>query len=348
MPPRKDISRSWLRIMYGSAETDLSPSSTRRMLPLRAAGQAADVRVMDSSADAAFRDRDARIERLDAFGVQACVMFSSFFFENEFGHDPEAGCANLRAYNRWVAEDWGFHYRERLFAPATISLIDLDFAVEELERVLADGARLLLLRTGPVSGRSPADIEAAPATWLQTMIETCEPKRSPPPRVQPRSTGTGSQERQEHYAKLKHTRFKVGKAPIFYLPWLLWPVKTDRASGFLMPDFGNSNSRGYFLGTALFWAMRRNMDTTFYMDYYSIAGPAGGLEYRYVSDYLGGAIKSRNDLMQKLASAICQFARRQDTWFRRIERKGAKIQWVDRGDPDAAMAIYRAKWHVHA
>jgi tRNA dimethylallyltransferase len=72
-----------------------------------------------------------------------------------------------------------------------------------------------------------------------------------------------------------------------------------------------------------------------------------GLEYRYVSDYLGGAIKSRNDLMQKLASAICQFARRQDTWFRRMERKGTEIQWVDRGDPDAAMAIYRAKWHAH-
>jgi tRNA dimethylallyltransferase len=52
--------------------------------------------------------------------------------------------------------------------------------------------------------------------------------------------------------------------------------------------------------------------------------------------------------MQKLAGAICQFARRQDTWFRRMERKGTKIQWVDRGDPDAAMAIYRAKWHVHA
>jgi len=135
----------------------LEPGDLRRMLPLRAAGLQADVRVMDSSADAAFRDKEARIARLDAFGVQACVMFSSFFFENEFGHDPEAGCANLRAYNRWVAEDWGFQYRDRLFAPATISLIDLDFAIEELERVLAEGARLLLLRTGPVTGRSPAD-----------------------------------------------------------------------------------------------------------------------------------------------------------------------------------------------
>jgi predicted TIM-barrel fold metal-dependent hydrolase len=135
----------------------LEPGDLRRMLPLRAAGLDADVKVMASTADAAFRDRDARIDRLDAFGVQACVMFSSFFFENEFPNDPEAGCANLRAYNRWVAEDWGWAYRDRLFAPATLSLIDVDFAVAELERVLTEGARLLLLRTGPVAGRSPAD-----------------------------------------------------------------------------------------------------------------------------------------------------------------------------------------------
>jgi tRNA dimethylallyltransferase len=64
-----------------------------------------------------------------------------------------------------------------------------------------------------------------------------------------------------------------------------------------------------------------------------------GLEYRYVSDYLGGTIKSRNDLTQKLATAIAQFAKRQETWFRRMERNGTEIHWIDRGDPDAAMAV---------
>jgi tRNA dimethylallyltransferase len=72
-----------------------------------------------------------------------------------------------------------------------------------------------------------------------------------------------------------------------------------------------------------------------------------GLEYRYVSDYLGGTIKSRNDLTQKLASAIAQFSKRQETWFRRMERNGAEIHWIDRGDPDAAMATYQDKWHAH-
>jgi len=135
----------------------LEPGDLRRKLAEGDSGIEGDVNVMASDADPAFRCRDARLEKLDAFGVESAVMFSSFFFENEMTHDIEAGCANLRAYNRWVEEDWGFAFQERLFAPATLSLIDLDFAIEELERVLRCGARLVVLRSGPVAGRSPAD-----------------------------------------------------------------------------------------------------------------------------------------------------------------------------------------------
>ena len=135
----------------------LEPGDLRRKLAEGDGAIEGDVNVMSSSADPAFRDRDARLAKLDAFGVESAVMFSSFFFENEMQHDVEAGCANLRAYNRWVEEEWGFAYQERLFAPATLTLMDLDFAIAELERVLARGARLLVLRSGPVAGRSPAD-----------------------------------------------------------------------------------------------------------------------------------------------------------------------------------------------
>jgi tRNA dimethylallyltransferase len=61
-----------------------------------------------------------------------------------------------------------------------------------------------------------------------------------------------------------------------------------------------------------------------------------GLEYRFVADYLQGTIKNRNDLEQKLGSAICAFAKRQETWFRRMQRRGVKISWIDRGDSGEA------------
>jgi tRNA dimethylallyltransferase len=53
-----------------------------------------------------------------------------------------------------------------------------------------------------------------------------------------------------------------------------------------------------------------------------------GLEYRYVAQSLQGKL-TRNDLFQKLNSAIHDFAKRQENWFRRMERNGTVIHWVD-------------------
>lgn len=65
-----------------------------------------------------------------------------------------------------------------------------------------------------------------------------------------------------------------------------------------------------------------------------------GLEYRYVAQYLQGEL-NRNDMVQKLNSAIHQFAKRQETWFRRMERQGTTIHWVDGGDRSAAAILAR-------
>lgn len=57
------------------------------------------------------------------------------------------------------------------------------------------------------------------------------------------------------------------------------------------------------------------------LDYY-------GLEYRYVGAYLRGDM-SRNDMFQKLNGAINNFAKRQGNWFRRMERHGVVINWIE-------------------
>jgi tRNA dimethylallyltransferase len=67
-----------------------------------------------------------------------------------------------------------------------------------------------------------------------------------------------------------------------------------------------------------------------------------GLEYRFVSRFLKGEL-NRNDMFQKLNSAIHDYAKRQETWFRRMERNGTKINWVEgTGDPlDEALIVLR-------
>ncbi len=53
-----------------------------------------------------------------------------------------------------------------------------------------------------------------------------------------------------------------------------------------------------------------------------------GLEYKFVTEYVMG-LKSREEMLRQLEIAIHQFAKRQMTWFRGMERKGFVIHWVD-------------------
>jgi predicted TIM-barrel fold metal-dependent hydrolase len=106
-----------------------------------------------------FMNRDARLAKMDEQNLEAVLMLPTLgcTVEYELGDDVAAAAANVRAFNRWLEDDWGYAYRNRIFAAPMFSLADVDAAVTELDRVLAAGARAVLVRVGPVNGRSPAD-----------------------------------------------------------------------------------------------------------------------------------------------------------------------------------------------
>ena len=53
-----------------------------------------------------------------------------------------------------------------------------------------------------------------------------------------------------------------------------------------------------------------------------------GLEYKFVTEYIVGNL-TYNEMFSQLEIAIHQFAKRQMTWFRGMERRGFKINWID-------------------
>lgn len=57
-----------------------------------------------------------------------------------------------------------------------------------------------------------------------------------------------------------------------------------------------------------------------------------GLEYKYLTLYLTGAM-SYDDMVSGLEIAIHQFAKRQMTWFRGMEKRGVEIHWIDGSQP---------------
>ncbi|HSE39967.1 MAG TPA: putative LPS assembly protein LptD, partial [Acidobacteriota bacterium] len=90
------------------------------------------------------------------------------------------------------------------------------------------------------------------------------------------------------YAHFKNFTLKAKQIPIFYSPYMMWPIKRDRATGFLFPGFGPNDRKGFWVGGSFFWAMTRSMDSTFFVDHWALRGWAGGGEYRYATGEKSG------------------------------------------------------------
>ena len=86
-----------------------------------------------------FRDRDTRLRLLDGWGIDAAVMLPTAGWRGtrRWRTTPRPRRRAACPFNRWLEDDWGYAYRDRLFAPPFISLHDVDESVRELERVLA-------------------------------------------------------------------------------------------------------------------------------------------------------------------------------------------------------------------
>jgi LPS-assembly protein len=85
----------------------------------------------------------------------------------------------------------------------------------------------------------------------------------------------------EGYAHVRGASMRAKKLPVFYTPYLLWPVKSDRSSGLLVPNIGYSERRGTELGLAYFQTLGRSYDTTFHLDAYTSGFLGLGDEFRY-------------------------------------------------------------------
>jgi predicted TIM-barrel fold metal-dependent hydrolase len=115
-----------------------------------------------------YSDRDARVRLMDEQGIEGAIFLPTLGvgMEQALIHDPPALVSAFRAFNRWMDDDWGFAYRERVFATPILTLVDVEAAVDQLEWALARDARFILLVPGPVitpsGGRSPASTEYDP------------------------------------------------------------------------------------------------------------------------------------------------------------------------------------------
>jgi len=96
--------------------------------------------------------------------------------------------------------------------------------------------------------------------------------------------------KKDDYVEMWGALFSIKRIPIFYLPYMRYPLGQERATGLLTPKIGYSQVKGFSFSEDFFWAISRNMDATFNLDYYAAKGTGAGLEYRYLFSHgTGGA-----------------------------------------------------------
>jgi predicted TIM-barrel fold metal-dependent hydrolase len=107
------------------------------------------------------QDKSIRLPWLAERNIGATLIFPTIAVgvEYQLQSDQEALTAGLTAFNRWLEEDWGYGgAHSPIYGVPLLNLNDIDWAVTELDRLIAAGAKVVHLRPGPVAGhRSPAD-----------------------------------------------------------------------------------------------------------------------------------------------------------------------------------------------
>jgi LPS-assembly protein len=82
-------------------------------------------------------------------------------------------------------------------------------------------------------------------------------------------------------AQVYRSSFRIRDVPVFYFPFAAFPTeRLGRKSGFLIPSFGRSSTKGTILGDSVYWAINRSMDATAGAEYYSQRGWAERGQFR--------------------------------------------------------------------
>jgi len=87
----------------------------------------------------------------------------------------------------------------------------------------------------------------------------------------------------DEFATGRDAVFYVGGLPVLYTPYILFPVKTDRQSGLMLPGLGHSSKKGVYYDQPYYWAASPSQDVTFDLDLESSRGAGAGADYRYLT-----------------------------------------------------------------
>lgn len=85
------------------------------------------------------------------------------------------------------------------------------------------------------------------------------------------------------YGTVKDATLEVLNVPVLWLPWMIYPIKTERQTGFLFPEVSIASRNGFGVGLPFFWAPRDDLDLTLTPEWTTRRGFKGAGELEYVA-----------------------------------------------------------------
>jgi predicted TIM-barrel fold metal-dependent hydrolase len=99
-----------------------------------------------------FFEPQPRLELMNELGIDRAIMWPTLasLLEERLSDDARATHVVIHALNRWMLEQWTYNYESRIFATPVIAMNIVDEAIRELDFVVENGAKVVLIRPAPV------------------------------------------------------------------------------------------------------------------------------------------------------------------------------------------------------
>jgi len=100
----------------------------------------------------AFFAPEPRLELMDELSIDRAIMWPTLasLLEERLADDPFATHTVIHALNRWMLEEWTYDFKGRIYATPVIAMNIVDEAIRELDYVVENGAKVVLIRPAPV------------------------------------------------------------------------------------------------------------------------------------------------------------------------------------------------------
>ncbi len=119
------------------------------------------------------------------------------------------------------------------------------------------------------------------------------------------------------YGTARGAAFRIRKIPVLWSPFMIFPVKKDRQSGFLLPEPGLSDRLGTEVLLPFFWAISESKDMTLYFHHLSKRGEKVGAEFRFAASRITkGVLQLDGFADRRLDQGTVDTGYTDDTWLR--------------------------------